>query len=246
MLVAGDFAAGILELEKGIFERIRHINRTIIYPASLAVKMTKGDFLCNTKKMRLGAVRDLMGIKQVLMDPESKGPELVYMVVSGMTKERWENLTIITAGRFGKEFPKTFGHYHGTETPETYRVISGEGVLQVQKKHFDEKMWVWDQVEEVILVKVKAGDEVTITPEYGHSMSNTGEAPLLTYDDWRAGHDPTDYAMIEKMQGLAYYLVEEGGGVKALPNPKYQSLPEPKWMTAEEFNSFKKTKPQRQ
>ena len=41
--------------------------------------------------------------------------------------------------------------------------------------------------------------------------------------------------MIEKLQGMAYYIVEENGKPKAVPNPKYRDLPEPVWMSAEEF-----------
>ena len=45
--------------------------------------------------------------------------------------------------------------------------------------------------------------------------------------------------MIEKLQGLAYYLIDDGGKVKAVPNPKYQDLPQPVWMSAEEFKNRK-------
>lgn len=191
--------------------------------------------------MRLGSVRDLMGIAPVLMNPSAPGPDPVYYVFNNVTEGGpWANITIMTAGKYGKEYPKTFGHYHGAQVLETYHILSGEGVMQLQKRFMDQKMWVAEKVMEVLLVRVNAGEEITIGPEYGHSWSNVGELPFITYDNWTAGHEPTDYAMIEKLGGLAYYLIDGGGKVKAVANPKYQDLPEPVWMNAEEFKNKNK------
>lgn len=186
--------------------------------------------------MRLGSVRDLMGITPVLMDPEAKGPDPVYYMFYDVSPKSWANITVMTPGQYGSEFPKTFGHYHGTTSLETYHVISGSGILQLQKKFMEQKMWVPERVEEVFLVTVNPGEEIVIRPEYGHSWSNVGEMPFITYDNWRDGHQPADYVMVERQQGLAYYLTrDESGKVKAVANPKYQQLPEPIWLTAAEF-----------
>lgn len=176
-----------------------------------------------------------MGMQPVLMDLEAKGPDPVYMVVTGVSAEEWMNLTIITPGRYGAEFPKTYGHYHSKAVPEVYHRVYGEGLLMLQKKHFDGKMWVPERVDEVLIINTQHGDELTITPEYGHSWSNVGKLPLLLYDNWSVGHEPSDYAMIEKLQGLAYYLIDDGGKVKAVANKKYQDLPEPVWLSVAEF-----------
>lgn len=185
--------------------------------------------------MKLGSVRDLSGLRAVLKDPSSLGPDPVYWVYSEIADGRWANLTVIAPGRFTDEYPKTFGHYHGSAVNETYHLIEGEGVLLLQKKHFEGGKWIPEKVDEVILIKAKPGDEILITPEWGHSWSNLGEGPLLSFDDWRSGHSPFDYEDIKSLQGLAYYLIEENGRVKAVPNPKYVDLPEPKWLNAQEF-----------
>lgn len=190
--------------------------------------------------MRLGSVRDLIGIAPVLMDPEAKGPDPVYFVFNGISDQaggdgKWTNMTVMAAGKLGEEYPKTFGHYHGSKNLETYRVLSGEGILQLQKKFYDQKMWVTEKCSEVWLIKAKAGDELTIDPEFGHNWSNTSNLPLVLIDNWTMGHDPSDYVMIERLQGMAYYLINEEGEVKAKPNPKYKDLPEAKWVDADEF-----------
>lgn len=185
--------------------------------------------------MNLSTQKTLADLKPVLKDPQSIGPDPVYFVFSEVSADSWANITIIQNGKIGEEYPKTFGHYHGTNNLETYHVIEGEGILQMAKKHFEGDKWVPERVDEVYFVKAKPGDEILITPEYGHSWSNTGNMPLLSFDNWRSGHTPHDYEDVERLQGLPYYLVEENKEPKAISNPRYQNLPEPIWITAAEF-----------
>ncbi|OGE23642.1 hypothetical protein A2688_02345 [Candidatus Daviesbacteria bacterium RIFCSPHIGHO2_01_FULL_38_8] len=189
--------------------------------------------------MRLGTQKTLEQLKPVLKDPNSSGPDPVYYVFYELTEKSWANNTIISPGKIGEEFPKTFGHYHPDGAPdETYHLVSGDGVLLLQKKHVENGKIIPEIVDEVFLAKAKPGDEIVIPKEYGHSWSNVGNMPLISFDDWRTGHTPSDYEPIEKMQGMAYYLVEENGAVKAVPNPNYKNLPDPVWSTAEEFNQI--------
>ncbi|MBI3485386.1 hypothetical protein HY025_00415 [Candidatus Daviesbacteria bacterium] len=196
--------------------------------------------------MKLGSVRDLEGNRPVLKDPDASGPDPVYWVFPEISDpsatpqddKAWANMTVIVPGRYGNEYPKTFGHYHGTNVNETYHLVEGEGVLVMQKRILKDDNIVEDQVEEVYLIKAKPGDEILITPEWGHSWSNVGKLPLISFDDWRSGHKPSDYEIIKNMQGMAYYLVDENGEVKAVANPKYENLPEAKWITAEEFKKL--------
>lgn len=190
--------------------------------------------------MRLSSIRELTGLKEVLKDPNSSGPDPVYWVFTEIGGGKWENITVIAPGNYSGEFPKTYGHYHSTAVPETYHLIDGEGVLSLQKKFMQGDKWVADQVESVYLIKAKAGDEIVITPEWGHSWSNVGKTALVSYDDWRSGHSTSDYQPMKELQGLAYYLVSEGNEVKPVPNPRYKNLPEPVWITAEEFKKLQK------
>ncbi len=195
--------------------------------------------------MKYSSARKLSELRAVLKDPNSTGPDPVYWVFSEATDPlaidksqgaAWANVTLITAGRYGNEYPKTFGHYHGSPVDETYYVIEGDGVLQLQKKKIVDGKWVENEVEEVFLVKVKVGEKIVIPPDYGHGWSNLGVGPLISLDDWRSGHSDADYEPIKRMQGLAFYLVEENGEVKAVPNPKYSNLPEPQWVSVDEWN----------
>lgn len=159
------------------------------------------------------------------MDPTAAGPNPVYEVFNQLGDPVWENQTVIYPGKLGQEFTKTYGHYHGAPVTETYKVVSGHGILLLQKR----------DLSETCLIKATPGDEISITPDYGHSWSNVGNEKLVTYDDWRAGHSPTDYEFQKTHHGMSYYLIEENGEIKTIPNPNYQNLSAPKWLTIGEF-----------
>lgn len=175
--------------------------------------------------MRLASSRSLLEeMKVVFYEADvTSAPDPVYQVFTDLGDHFWINKTVIFPGRLGKEYPKTFGHYHGVNIDEKYYVAQGKGILILQNK------------KEVLLIKAGVGDEIVIKPEYGHSWSNVGDGELVLYDNWSTPHSPTDYEQIEKLHGMAYYLVEEEGKIKTLPNQNYKNLPEPVWLTTEEF-----------
>lgn len=190
--------------------------------------------------MKLGSIRELSGLKPVLKDPNATGPDPVYWVFSEVSDTKWANITIITHGHYHGEFPKTFGHYHGSDVNETYYLVEGKGILLMQKKFIDQNGdWIPEKVSEVYLVEAHPGDEILITPDWGHSWSNVGETPLISFDDWRSGHKESDYTDIKNLQGMAYYLVYQDKELGIVPNPNYRDLPEPKWITAKQFAELK-------
>lgn len=182
--------------------------------------------------MKLASERSLLELRKVLKDPNSTGPDPAYWVFSELDSKdkgnNWANLTIISAGNYSGELPKTYGHYNTTAVDELYHLIEGDGILLLQKGSPE-------KIEEVYLIKAKPGDEIIIKPEYGHSWSNAGETPLLSFDNWTHGHTPADYSPIESRQGMAYYLIRDGESVRALKNPSYGDLPDPIWLSAQEF-----------
>lgn len=186
--------------------------------------------------MNLALARTLEDLRPVLMDPSALGPETVYWVFDQSTLDnRWQNMTVITPGLLGREFPKTFGHYHGVMIDEIYTEVLGRGLLLLQKKVLRSGQFVPDEVSEVLIIQAGHGDKVTIPPEYGHFWSNVGPDPIITFDDWRVGHQPSDYEAIRNLHGMSYYLTKKGEQIVPEPNPNYRNLPEPKFLTAREF-----------
>lgn len=187
--------------------------------------------------MKLNVSRTLEDLRPVLLDPNCTSPETVYWVFGKATLNvTWENMTIIAPGLLGAELPKTMGHYHGTNIDEIYAEVSGEGILLMQKKVVRDGKFIPNEVSEVLLVKASHGEKVTIPPAYGHSWSNAGAQPLITYDNWRAGHEPSDYEVVKTLHGMAYYLTKEGESVIPVANPNYRNLPEPLFISANELS----------
>lgn len=188
--------------------------------------------------MLLKSTRTLEEMIPVLMEnPEVIDTSPVYWVFSNVSK-KWENMTVVSPGNLVKEFAKTYGHYHSTNSNEKYKMLSGQGLLIMQKRKFVDDDWKDDQIEKVYFVEFVPGDEIAITPEWGHSWSNIGQEPLVTLDDWKNGHAQADYELIKKFQGMSYYLVNKNRQAEFIPNKNYKELPKPEWITASDFNKI--------
>ncbi len=174
--------------------------------------------------MTLKFARTLQDLRPVLKDSFATGPDIVYQVFTNLDN-KWVNMTQIDPGIYQGEFAKTFGHFHLDGKDETYHVDSGKGLAILQKEN------------EVLLIKAGPGDEIIIPHNYGHAWVNIDASPLILYDNH---NDPkSDYEQIKNNHGMAYYITDGNGHVNAVPNPNYKNLPEPKWLTAAEFNAQK-------
>jgi len=187
--------------------------------------------------MKLKSARTVKSLSSVLLDKSIPLSTVeIYWVFSGISTDKWENMTIISNEMLGKEYPKTFGHYHNIHATETTHLVQGEGIYQVQEKFYDSSgKWVKDKVKAVYFVQAMPGDEIVTTPNFAHSLSNLGSTPLLTFDDWREGHTDHDYEIIKKLGGMAYYVCIKKGALDLVPNPNYKELPPPKIISAKNF-----------
>lgn len=164
-------------------------------------------------------------MQEVLMDPESQGPENAYYMLRGTP-----NVTVWEVGRYGQEYIKTYGHYHIGNQPETYKILFGQGIGILQHRNGS------GEVDEIRLVKAKAGDTVHVPAgPWGHAFVNVGTTYFITEDDAPndASHAQNDYLPMKDKHGMAYYIVEENDEPKAVPNSHYQNLPEPTWVEPE-------------
>jgi glucose-6-phosphate isomerase len=191
--------------------------------------------------MFLNSVRTNEELSQVLLNPQSKGPDPVYLVFSGLGDVDWENITVISNGLLDKEYPKTFGHYHPEGSPvETYKVLYGEGIFLLQEKFMENGEWIKNKVKTVIAIRATKNESIVISPKWGHSSSNLGKSPLVTLDNWRKGHSPDDYEPVKQLKGMAYYMTAENGQFTFVKNPNYTEVPTPLVMTAEEFANYER------
>lgn len=189
------------------------------------------------------AAREHKMMQDVLMHPETEGPQLHYYMIRGGKDKK--NITVWETGTVGGEYIKTYGHYHVGKLDETYWIIQGEGVVLLQTRKRDEAgNPIDDEVESFYAIKVKAGDSVFIPSETGHLVANIGKVWLVTSDDSPVNFeevDPVslpghaDYEAVKKMHGFAYYVVEDEGQPKLVKNENYKVVPDPIWFTPEEY-----------
>lgn len=172
-------------------------------------------------------------MKDVLMDPAASGPAIHYYMIRGGTDKK--NVTVWETGMVAGEYIKTYGHYHILDFKETYFILEGEGVLLLQIRKKDaEGNWIDDEIESFQALHVKAGDIIPIPSFAGHALVNIGTIWLTTSDDSpvNLSNDsasmPThaDYEPLKRMQGMAYYVVEQDGAPTLVKNPRYKNVPD--------------------
>lgn len=182
-------------------------------------------------------------MKEVLMHPDDSGPEIHYYMIRGGVDKT--NITVWETGTVGGEYIKTYGHYHVGKLDETYWILAGEGIVLLQTRKLDSDHHpIDDEIESFYAIKVHEGDSVFIPSGTGHLVVNTGKTWLVTKDDSPVNFEEknpvslpghADYLAVQKMQGFAYYVVEKNGKPTLVKNPKYKVIPEPQWLTPEEY-----------
>ena len=184
--------------------------------------------------MKSFAERGHEKMREVLMKPEDKGPDIHYYMIRGGVSKK--NITVWESGTIGGEYIKSYGHYHVGAIDETYKILMGEGfiVMQTRKKD-DSGTPIDDEIENFQAINVKAGDSVFIPADVGHLAINTGTTWLVTEDDSPVNFDEkdsislpghADYEPFRRLHGAAYYLVEKEGKPVFVKNPYYKSVSE--------------------
>ena len=177
------------------------------------------------------SIRKLSEMKDVLLDPSiindaNKDMPLYYMFRSaGMDKNstvfeahkiRYD-VTVMVNDRLGKEFNKTFGHYHplaesNLSYPEIYEIFDGDALYILQRK----KAEGYD----VKLIKASKGDRVLMPPNYAHISVNVGKKPLVEANLVSSKFD-SDYNPIKQMAGGAVYVLSNN---KIIVNKNYPNV----------------------
>ncbi|MFH1187843.1 MAG: glucose-6-phosphate isomerase family protein [bacterium] len=178
------------------------------------------------------AARTHEKMKEVLMDPNGVGPAIHYHLVRGGSEQK--NITVWEPGVVGREYIKTYGHYHVGKLDETYWFVYGQGIALLQKLAVDDKGdMIADEVEEFKAIPAVMGEKLFIPSGYGHLVANIGKTYFATVDDSPVDfeeRDPVglpghaDYALVKQMHGFAYYVVEHNGKPALKRNPRYKNI----------------------
>lgn len=155
-------------------------------------------------------------LKDVLMDSKSPGVKEPYFVIDG----EGQNVTILSPGKNGNEFNKTYGHFHNYQGVEIYRVIYGQGVLIMQRNDED------GEAKEIRVTSLRGGMTVEVPAGYGHALVNIGKTYLVVIDDAPDGAKTHNFEPVREKHGFAYYIIDKKGEVGFESNPRYRLHPQ--------------------
>ena len=172
-------------------------------------------------------IRDLDG---VWANPQDVKDGVAYRYTSGLwlagDEARWKaarviyGIVVFAPGTVGGEYFKSSGQYHPImagntmATPEIYTVLQGIGHFLLQKSAPP-----YDEIEDAVLVEVRAGETFVVPPDYGHLQINPGPDPLafsyVVMDGMKGEYEP-----FRRRRGAIYYEMA-GGRERFVFNAQY-------------------------
>lgn len=187
-------------------------------------KLTGDKLSLNGQLLEPSQERPLSELKSVLKDPDSTGPDPVYLVyrdIDDPSKPEGmrADITVLWPGTIGTELTKTHGHYHIGDGVEPYQLLSGSGILLIQKPDFN-----YEGLEAVRLVKLVPNQPIEVPSGWGHTLVNIGSEPLVTLNYQDPEIQPL-YSAFDKKRGAAYYVLADPAGMKLEANPSYGHVP---------------------
>lgn len=164
-------------------------------------------------------------MRPVLFEPEELKTEsgdvfyTVYRNLGIIPEIARYDITVIPARKAGREFAKTFGHYHKGAYAELFEVLEGRAYFLIQRHENDPA-----DIKEAYIVEAITGDKAVIPPNFGYLSINIGSGDLALAN-W-VGFVEHDYETIKKYRGGCYYILDSGENIEFEKNPNYKSVPE--------------------
>ncbi len=130
-----------------------------------------------------------------------------------------KDLTLIYPQMLGREFPKTFGHYHKNNETEIYEVIEGQ-VLFLCQKYDDHPL----EIKEAYLIEAKKGDQVVILPGFSMVSINVTKSEILVAN-WVSSKIENQYDSFAQAHGACcYVLKDKKGALQFERNENYKKI----------------------
>ncbi|HUX35765.1 MAG TPA: glucose-6-phosphate isomerase family protein [Candidatus Paceibacterota bacterium] len=178
-------------------------------------------------------IRKIGDLESVISDKKwldksvkNKPAYFMYRGLIGKSGLRYD-ITIMPFRLFGQELPKTLGHYHSFagatkyRYPEVYEVLGGNAVFLLQKLSSG-------NIKKIFIIYANKNDKVIVPPGYGHITMNAGPG-TLKLANWMAMESSSDYGLIVRKGGGAYFALKSDGKIKWVKNKRYGTLPKPEY-----------------
>lgn len=161
-------------------------------------------------------LRTLDSIRKSLMDPNCKGPNVVYSIAMdvGMHQHKEDLLSKMllfgavtySKGKLGNEPVRSQGHIHkisthcGWSTPEVYEIWSGKAIILMQE-------YAEDNPGRCFAVEAGPGEVVIVPPKWAHATISADPMKPLTFGAWCDRDYGFIYDGVRKHNGLAFYPI---------------------------------------
>jgi len=181
--------------------RIDPVNKTISNPDSHIIRK-----LSSMKNQYL----DETSYDEMIKREDTVIYEVYEKLVPEIEGELIQGLSIVHAGKVGKEYFMTKGHFHLVlETAELYFCLKGYGYMMMETPEGD------SMAEELLPYTA-----LYIPGGWAHRSINAGTEDLVMLFVYpaNAGHD---YATIET-KGFRKLIIEDNGSPKIIDNPKWK------------------------
>jgi len=142
---------------------------------------------------------DQQAVKQILAEDDPILYEFWEIEQEGSAGELSFGLTRIHAGKIGKEYHMTKGHFHVTDGDEIYVVVSGHGLLLLQTREGETRS-----------LEMVPGGICYVPGGWAHRTVNTGNDNLLFLSIWPPNIEH-DYETVAK-HGFPIRVMEGADG----------------------------------
>lgn len=208
------------------------------------------------------AQKKLQQMQPVIINDNLICPEIFYTIYAHLFRkkdsEMWKNSTLVYDLTFmlpnlaGIEFVKTFGHYNDINSNNKYgtieliEIVYGAGAVIIQRARKKanyvpgttiDKIYSFDELDEIYILKVTKGDKLLIPPGYGYTLINTKNQILVAGTLSSKNRIPVCDPYLD-MHGAGYYLIRKNARQEIVKNPKYKILPKIKKIKPVEFNKL--------
>ncbi len=175
--------------------------------------------------------RTLDSIRQNLLNPKCKGPEIVYSIAMDIgEREDYEEIkrrnllygaVCYAKGRLGNEPVRSQGHIHAiskscnSSTCELYEIWSGSAYIYMQES-------AEDNPGRCFAVKANEGDVVLVPPGFAHSTISADIKQNLSFGAWCVRDFGFEYDDVRAHGGLAYFPLVNNNEITFSPNNRYK------------------------
>lgn len=156
-------------------------------------------------------------LKEVLMDPKNIGVREPYYYIKG---ENSHCVIVVSPGKNGVEFNKTYGDYSGNLEMLVHQTIYGQGVMVLQRN--DEN----GEPKEIKVAGLKPGITVEVPAGFVYTIYNVGKNYLVLTCTTTTKKNIIQQRYLKLKKGLAYYVIDKKGDVGFEVNTNYKIHPQ--------------------